>query len=174
MLGIDKNESGQYNPVYRIPLTQSSIDLINKSKWAKSIHIEPDAFGGNTYPYDYHTGWTRDNFGPIRIPKKGETIVLNERNIALYQRCIVNYERKTLRSDGDKIYINGTLTNSYTFEYDYYFMMGDNRHNSLDSRYWGFVPEDHIVGQPILIWMSYDKDRKTIRWDRLFRLVKNQ
>jgi signal peptidase I len=174
MLGISENENGQYNPVYRIPLTQEALNLINKSKWARSIHIEPEIFGGETYPYGYQTGWTGDNFGPLWIPKKGETIVLNERNIAFYKRCIVNYEGNSLRSDGAKVYINGSLANSYTFKYDYYFMMGDNRHNSLDSRYWGFVPEDHIVGQPILIWMSYDKDRSTIRWERLFRLVKNQ
>jgi signal peptidase I len=175
ILGISPNENGQYNPVYRIPLTQEALDIIWKNRWAKSVHVEPDSFSfGDTYPYEYQTNWTRDNFGPLWIPKKGETIVLNERNLALYKRCIVNYEKNTLRYDGNKIYINGNPANSYTFEYDYYFMMGDNRHNSLDSRYWGFVPEDHVVGQPLLIWMSYDKDRSTIRWERLFSLVKNQ
>ncbi|MDR2407042.1 MAG: S26 family signal peptidase [Bacteroidales bacterium] len=178
MLGISPNENGQTNPVYRLPLTQQAVELINKNNWAKSIHIEPDIFGGNTYPYNYNTGWTRDNFGPLWIPKKRETIALNKRNIALYKRCIVNYEGNTLRCDGNKVYINGNLANSYTFQYDYYFMMGDNRHNSLDSRCWGFVPEDHIVGQPVLIWMSIDKDRSLldgkIRWDRLFRQAKNQ
>jgi signal peptidase I len=173
-MGIFRNESGQYNPVYCIPLTEKAVNLIKKNKWAKSIHLEPDILGSDTYPYGYQTGWNRDNFGPLWIPKKGETIVLDERNIALYKRCIVNYERKNLRCDGNQVYINEEPVNSYTFEYDYYFMMGDNRHNSLDSRYWGFVPEDHIVGQPVLIWMSYDKDRPTIRWERLFRLVKNQ
>jgi signal peptidase I len=178
MLGISKNESGQYNPVYRIPLTQEAVELAQKNGWIRSIHIEQGVFGGATYPYGYETGWTRDNFGPLWIPEKGKTIVLDEHNLALYTRCIVNYERKTLYREGDKVYINGTLTGTYTFEYDYYFMMGDNRHNSLDSRYWGFVPEDHIVGQPILIWLSLDKDRGLfdgkIRWERLFRLVKNQ
>jgi signal peptidase I len=178
-LGIEKNQSGNYNPVYRIPLTQDAFTYLQKSGWARSIHIEPDVFtGGDTYPYGYNTGWTRDNFGPLWIPKKGETIVLNEMNIALYSRCIINYEGNTLRNDSGKIYINGTPANSYKFKYDYYFMMGDNRHNSLDSRCWGFVPEDHVVGQPILIWMSIDKDRGLfdgkIRWDRLFRQVKNQ
>jgi signal peptidase I len=177
-LGISKNENGHYNPVYRIPLTQDAVNLIKKNGWARSIRIEPDFEGGGTYPYNYNTGWTRDNFGPIWIPKKGETIVLNDENLALYTRCIVNYEGKTLRRSENKIYINGTPANSYTFEYDYYFMMGDNRHNSLDSRCWGFVPEDHIVGQPILIWMSIDKDRSLfdgkIRFERLFKLVKKQ
>ena len=178
MLGISANENGQFNPVYYIPLTQEALDLIQKNKWAKSVHIEPEIFGGgNTYPYEYNTSWTRDNFGPLWIPKKGETIALNEETIALYSRCIVNYEGNTLHHDGNKIEINGVPASSYTFKYDYYFMLGDNRHKSLDSRFWGFVPEDHVVGQPLLIWLSLDKDKSlfsSIRWNRLFRLVKNQ
>jgi len=175
-LGISVNENGNYNPVYLLPLTQDAHDFLQRSSWIKSIRIQPDAFGELTYPYNYPTGWTRDNFGPIWIPKKGETIVLNELNLALYSRCIINYEGNTLSKDGDRVYINGIPTNSYTFKYDYYFMMGDNRHNSLDSRSWGFVPEDHIVGTPLIIWMSLDKDRTLfdgkIRWKRLFRLAK--
>ncbi|MDR1527531.1 MAG: signal peptidase I [Dysgonamonadaceae bacterium] len=175
-LGISINEAGNYNPVYHLPLTQEAYRFLQRSGWAKSIRIEPDAFGGSTYPYNYPTGWSRDNFGPLWIPKKGETIVLNEVNLALYSRCITNYEGNTLHQTGDHIYINGIPANSYTFKYDYYFMMGDNRHNSLDSRYWGFVPEDHIVGTPLIIWMSMDKDRGwfdgKIRWNRLFRLAK--
>jgi len=171
-LGIERNEKGDFNPVYRIPLTQEALRFLEKSGWAKSIRIEPAEFGGPTYPYGYITGWNRDNFGPLWIPKKGETIVLNERNLALYTRCIVNYEGNTLRKNENKIFINGIPANSYTFRYDYYFMMGDNRHNSLDSRCWGFVPEDHIVGKPLLIWLSIDKDRDwldgKIRWNRIF------
>jgi signal peptidase I len=174
-LGIPVNEAGSYNPVYRLPLTQEAYRFLQRSGWAKSIRIEPDAFGGTTYPYSYATGWSRDNFGPLWIPKKGETIVLDEVNLALYARCITNYEGNTLHKTGNHIYINGVPANSYTFKYDYYFMMGDNRHNSLDSRYWGFVPEDHIVGTPLIIWMSMDKDRGwfdgRIRWNRLFRLA---
>jgi signal peptidase I len=177
-LGIKPNETDNYNPVYRIPLTQDAYAFLQRSGWARSIHIEPDAFGGPTYPYEYETGWTRDNFGPLWIPKKGETIVLNEKNIALYKRCIVNYEGNTLHWNGNKIFINSIPSNSYTFKYDYYFMMGDNRHNSLDSRCWGFVPEDHIVGTPLLVWMSIDKDRGwfdgRIRWNRIFTKVSAQ
>lgn len=174
MIGIELNDEGSYNPVYMIPLTEEAIQTIKKSGWARSIHIQSDAFGGgDIYPYGYYTGWTRDNFGPIWIPKKGETIVLNELNLALYSHCIVNYEGNTLTKNEREIYINGVPSNSYTFKYDYYFMMGDNRHRSADSRSWGFVPEDHIVGKPILIWLSLDKDKSLfnggIRWNRIFR-----
>jgi signal peptidase I len=172
-LEIPLNEAGNYNPVYRLPLTSDSHRLLQRSKWAKTIRIEPEVFGGVTYPYHYQTGWTRDNFGPLWIPKKGETIVLNEENLALYARCITTYEGNTLHTTDAHVYVNGVPANSYTFRYDYYFMMGDNRHNSLDSRYWGFVPEDHIVGRPLLVLLSLDKDRGwfdgKIRWNRLFR-----
>jgi len=177
-LNIEPNEDGTYNRLYRLPLTEEAVAEIRKNGWAKSIHLEPENEGGATYPYGYNSGWTRDNFGPLWIPKKGATIVLDEQNLALYKRCIVNYENNTLEINGDQICINGIPTDSYTFQQDYYFMMGDNRHNSADSRCWGFVPEDHIVGKPILIWLSLDKDRGwfdgKIRWNRLFRWVSAQ
>ena len=131
--------------------------------------------GGPTYPVDYETGWTRDNYGPIWIPQRGATIELTPQNLALYSRCIKNYEGNQLEVKGDKVWINGAEATTYTFQYDYYWMMGDNRHNSADSRSWGFVPEDHIVGKPILVWLSLDKDRSLfdggIRWNRIFRWV---
>ena len=128
------------------------------------------------YPLNLYTDWTVDNYGPIWIPAKGSTITLTMDNLPIYERCIVAYEGNKLEVKDDGIYINGQKTDKYTFQMDYYWMMGDNRHNSQDSRYWGFVPEDHVVGKPIVVWLSLDKDRGwfngKIRWNRIFKWVK--
>jgi signal peptidase I len=126
------------------------------------------------FPFSEEFKWTRDNYGPIWIPEKGKTIELDTINYKLYERIITAYEDNTFELKDGEFYINGEKTTKYTFQQDYYFMMGDNRHNSLDSRYWGFVPEDHIVGTPSVVWFSTDKYKKFpsgIRWKRIFKFV---
>lgn len=119
--------------------------------------------------------WNVDNFGPITIPKKDVTVELTTDNLPIYERLISFYEGNDLKIEEGRIYINGIESSSYTFKMDYYFMMGDNRHNSADSRFWGFVPEDHIVGKAVFIWLSVDKDAtklfEKIRWGRIFNLI---
>ncbi|MBQ8223756.1 MAG: S26 family signal peptidase [Bacteroides sp.] len=176
--GLDvRGVNGRINPVYHLPLTQQMYNRLtaNKKLIAKVVRAG-DEFSGQLYPINLHTHWGRDNYGPIWIPARGATIQLTEDNLPLYERCITAYEGNSLNvtPEGD-IYINGKKTNEYTFQMDYYWMMGDNRHNSADSRYWGFVPEDHVVGKPIVVWLSLDKDRGwldgKIRWNRLFKWV---
>lgn len=130
------------------------------------------------FPQNKNTKWTIDNYGPIWIPAKGANVQLDLENLPFYERIIKNYEGNDLKVERDgTIMINGQKADSYTFRMDYYWMMGDNRQNSADSRFWGFVPEDHIVGRPVFIWLSLDKDKKwgqkgKIRWNRQFRSVK--
>jgi signal peptidase I len=168
---------GTFNQSGVMPLTKKAYKTLAARKdIVETIHLNTDAVVGDLYPLDANTGWTRDNYGPIWIPKKGATITLNMKNIAIYERPIKVYEGNSLEVKGGRIFINGKQTNKYTFKLDYYWMMGDNRHNSADSRYWGFVPEDHIVGKPIFIWWSHSPDKKGfsgIRWSRLFNMVDN-
>jgi signal peptidase I len=136
----------------------------------RSISNEPES---GVFPYN--TNWNRDNFGPIYIPQAGKTVDLTIESLPFYKKIITEYEKgNDLKVVGNDIYINGKKVNTYTFAQDYYWMMGDNRHNSEDSRYWGFVPADHIVGKPVFIWMSIDPNGKginKIRWERLFTTV---
>ena len=149
--------------------------LSGNKKLVSKIVIEPEEYSGEVYPLNLNTHWNRSAYGPIWIPAKGATITLTPDNLPIYERCITAYEGNKLEQKEDGIYINGVKTNQYTFQMDYYWMMGDNRHNSADSRYWGFVPEDHVVGKPIVVWLSLDKDRNwfdgKIRWNRIFKWV---
>lgn len=176
-LGITNEDLTTLNQNGYLPLTQKAYQALRaRTDLVESITINKDAYVGDLYPLNMVTGWTRDNYGPIWIPEKGKTIKLTLENIAIYERPIRAYENNELAVKNGQIYINGKLSNSYTFKMDYYWMMGDNRHNSADSRYWGFVPEDHIVGKPIFIWWSHNPDHaglKGIRWSRLFTLVDN-
>lgn len=176
-LGISMEDLGSLNQRGCMPLTKATAKALAARKdIVESIRINTDATVGDLYPLNAVTNWTRDNYGPIWIPAKGKSINLDMNNIAVYERPIRVYENNELKIKNNQIYINGRLAKSYTFKMDYYWMMGDNRHNSADSRYWGFVPEDHIVGKPIFIWWSSDPDRKGlggIRWNRLFNMVDN-
>ena len=177
-LGITNEDLLMYNQSGVIPLTKKAyLALKANRKLVESISINTDATYGDLYPLNIYTGWTRDNYGPVWIPKKGESIALTLKNLPVYERCIKVYEGNDLKVDNaGRIFINGKQAKSYTFKLDYYWMMGDNRHNSADSRYWGFVPEDHIVGKPIFIWWSHSPDHpgfSGIRWNRLFTFVDN-
>ena len=170
------NAQGKMAPIYHLPLTKKMYDTLSgNKKLISKIVMEPEEYAGQMYPLNLYTKWNRNNYGPIWIPAKGTTITLTEDNLPIYERCIVAYEGNKLEIKPDGIYINGEKTDQYTFKMDYYWMMGDNRHNSADSRYWGFVPEDHVVGKPIVVWLSLDKDRGwfdgKIRWNRIFKWV---
>ena len=128
------------------------------------------------FPVSDQLQWNRDNYGPIVIPAKGMKVNLTALNIAFYEEVIKNYDgNQGVNIEGNKIFQNGKPLLSYTFKQDYYFMMGDNRHNSADSRYWGFVPKDHIIGKAILVWMSIDPYPtgfiNKIRWNRVLRVI---
>lgn len=159
--------------VYRINLTLPELEKLKKIPGVitSSITREVDPPGSeNVFPHDTtYFKWTVDNFGPLWVPKKGGTIDLTPQNIDIYRRCIEIYEGNTWEQQGGKILINGQEATKYTFKMDYYWMMGDNRHKSQDSRFWGFVPEDHIVGKASIIWFSWEHGP---RWNRLFRFVR--
>jgi len=157
---------------YQIGLSDDELVQLKMLPNVKSIQPSPLTDYDKSpflFPYVANNGWTVDDYGPVWIPKKGATIQLTPDNIILYKRCIVTYEGNKFEEKNGQYFINGQPATSYTFKMDYYWMMGDNRHNSLDSRFWGFVPEDHIVGKASLIWFSYDNGP---RWSRIFKIIR--
>lgn len=173
--------------LYNVHLTESIANEIRKDKPSyilsldKQVMTDRDVMPNSAYhpryglPANPNMMWTQDNFGPLWIPKEGETIALNDSTLLLYGPTIIKYDlNDDARIENGKLLIDGKEVTEYTFNQDYYFMMGDNRHNSLDSRYWGFVPENHIVGKAFFIWLSLDPNEsffKKVRWSRFFKMI---
>lgn len=175
-----KYENGVFaltnNGEYFLTLTEKEAALITNNPLVKSVtkNLSPKGKDEGVFPHVPSLGWNIDNFGPIYIPKKGAVIKLDLKTLPFYKRIIQEYEKNTLKVNGEQIVINGKVSNTYTFKQDYYWMMGDNRQNSLDARFWGYVPFDHVVGKPVFIWFSWDKDAagiNKVRWNRIFSVV---
>ena len=161
-------------------LTEESAEKLRNNPGIISVEKNHYTQGDlSIFPHSKPT-WSVDNMGPIYIPQEGKTVALNKETLPFYKMIITEYEKNDLKVNGDEIRINGKVVDSYTFKQNYYWMMGDNRHNSEDSRYWGYVPEDHIVGKPVFVWMSLDQNEpwsnisKKIRWDRMFTTVSGE
>lgn len=160
---------------YKFEGTPEMIVELKKSEYVKSIQemlTTKDSYDQAIFPHDPNRRWNLDNYGPIIVPKKGWTVKLDSNTMPMYERSIRIYEGNKVEKRGNDWFINDKIATSYTFKMDYYWMMGDNRHQSADSRYWGFVPEDHIVGKALFIWMSFDGEGSffnKIRWNRIFK-----
>ncbi len=163
--------------IHTTPATAKEFEKLPFVDKVEILKMGPDQVNPRVYPKNPSLfPWNEDFYGPVWIPAKGATIELNEKNVALYGPVIQNYEyNKDVKIEDGRITIDGKEISQYTFKQDYYFMMGDNRHNSEDSRFWGFVPDDHIVGKAFFIWLSLDKDEpflKKVRWRRFFNLIR--
>jgi len=172
-------ESWKYYDAREVPMLAERAEWLEKQSSVKSLKPamgKKNQWAPYLFPFDKNFPWNVDNYGPIYIPKKGATVELNLSILPLYKRLITVYENNTLKVKGDEIFINGELATNYTFKMNYYWLMGDNRHNSADSRFWGFVPEDHVVGKASFVWLSLDPEKSLfdgkIRWSKLFRVIK--
>ncbi len=174
--GVTDGVSGQ-REAYLVNLTEENVKRLKNNPFVKKVEriiIPNGKYDSSIFPHDPEYSWSIDNFGPIYIPEEGKTVDLNSKSLPFYKRIIEEYENNNLTINEDEIYINGKLSTTYTFKQNYYWMMGDNRHNSEDARFWGYVPFDHVVGKPVFIWMSWDTNGKglsKIRWERLFTTV---
>ena len=178
---LEITEGGKLsNSHYVLPLSVEKKALLETYSNVKKVTARVQAKGevySPIFPHDTeHFQWNQDNFGPLTIPKAGVTVKINMENIALYKKLILKYESNDFEIKDNIIYINGEAATEYTFKQDYYWLMGDNRHNSADSRYWGFVPEDHVVGKAVFVWLSLDPNKGLtdgkIRWNKIFRTIK--
>ncbi|OGS69341.1 MAG: signal peptidase I [Flavobacteria bacterium RIFCSPLOWO2_12_FULL_35_11] len=171
-------EGGFYGDYYMLNLTDENANKLKSNPVVKSVTKElspKGTYNASVFPHNSQYAWSIDNYGPIYIPEAGKTVELNAKSLPFYKRIIEVYENNNLTTSGDEIFINGKLATTYTFKQDYYWMMGDNRHNSEDARYWGYVPFDHVVGKPVFIWFSWDTNgegiAQKIRWERVFTTV---
>ncbi|MDL2319564.1 signal peptidase I [Alistipes sp. OttesenSCG-928-B03] len=177
-MGISRDSRGMYSggTYSYLPLTDENAEILRKMRNVVSVErMRFDYPDYNIFPHDTLYNWSVDNFGPLWVPKKGATVELTRETLPFYRDIIGKYEGNKLEERGGEVFINGERATSYTFAMDYFFMVGDNRHNSADSRFWGFVPEDHIVGKASFIWLSVDKDKgffSGIRWSRMFTRIK--
>jgi signal peptidase I len=177
-MGIYESDISYDQGLLKVPLTAEMAAELKNNKLVSRIErlmLQKDYYNDQIFPNDVRYPWNLDQFGPLYIPKKGVTINLSLNNLPFYERIIGYYEHNELKVKDSTIYINNQPATTYTFKMNYYWMMGDNRHSSLDSRYWGFVPEDHIVGKPQFVWLSLNKEKSfpaNIRFSRMFMKIK--
>ncbi len=185
LLGLDSDDcyfmgrSKENKAIYRMLLTKNQLEQVKSIAYINSIQADYTRSEGpddGIFPTVKSDTWNGDNYGPIILPKAGMEIAINDSTLAFYGEILSLYEgHKDIVLEGGKMKLDGKNVEKYTFKQDYYFMMGDNRHNSLDSRYWGFVPEDHITGKALFIWMSLDQEANLlhkVRWNRIFTMIK--